>query len=228
MGSNFLGEVKAARTPSSIISTAEMIEREGTEVKNSLNFRDRKDRLSVVLVLPREDGFRDEWLEGEQRYVVEGHDSVTSEGGKAKDQLLAYPSGALTENGKFVKAANEFEDGVRREPLQAQVYEKLSAGAWYDKSIFNLMQAKKEMRGGRQVFRFYFALADAEFYGAHDSDKAERMLPAQMKAEIWERCRGRCVECGVQMGLRMVEVRGCEMELRCTAHGGRRGSGLLG
>ena len=230
MGSNFLGEVGAGegRMPSSIISASELITREGVELKNGMNFRDAGEQLSVFLVLPREGGFNDEWREEMQMYVYVGHDSTTVESGKVRDQLMMYESGKLTENGKFLKATNAFKDGVRKEPLQVQVYEKLTPGVWYDKGIFNLIDAKHENEGGRKVYKFYLTLADAEFYSADDPDKAERMLPAATKLEIWERCNGRCAECGVQTGLRMIAVSGRGMELRCALHGAKRGSGLLG
>jgi hypothetical protein len=244
MVSNFLGDVGEVRVPSSIISANELVTREGVELKNGMNFRDTgehirpagfstsslyaRSRLSVFLVLPREGGFTDEWREESQTYVYEGHDSTTVESGKARDQLAMYESGKLTENGKFLKAANAFADGVRKEPLQVQVYEKLTAGVWYDKGIFNLIAAKHEQVEGRKVYKFYLTLADAEFYSADDPDKAERMLPATTKVEIWERCRGRCAECGTQSGLHMIAVSGKGMELRCASHGGTRSTGLLG
>ncbi len=244
MASNFLGDVGVSHVPTSIISSSELIAREGVELTKGMNFyirpaglstsslgarsRDGGDKISVFLVLPREDGFHDEWQEDIQTYVYEGHDSTTVESGKARDQLMMYESGKLTENGKFFKATNLFKDGARTEPLQVQVYEKLDPGVWYDKGIFNIVDAKHESVGGRYVFKFYLHLADAEFYKANDPDKIERMLSATLKAEAWDRCEGRCVECRTQTGLRFVEVSRRGIELRCGEHGGKRGNGLLG
>ena len=134
MVSNFLGDVgagaAASLAPSSIISTGELIAREKVEIKNGMTFRDRGDQLSVFLVLPREGAFKDEWDDEKGVYVYEGHDSTTLESGKARDQLMMYESGKLSENGKFLKAAREYQDGVRKEPLSVQVYEKLDVGVW--------------------------------------------------------------------------------------------------
>ena len=232
MVSNFLGDVgvgaAASRAPSSIISTSELIAREKVEIKNGMTFRDRGDQISVFLVLPREGAFKDAWDEEKGVYVYEGHDSTTQGSGKARDQLMMYESGKLSENGKFLKAAREYEDGLRKEPLLVQVYEKLDAGVWYDKGIFNLVDGKHIEETGRKIFKFYLTLADAEFYTKDDPDAIERMLPAATKLEIWQRSRGRCVECAADEGLRMISVRGKGFELRCPLHGAKRGGGLLG
>jgi hypothetical protein len=227
MSSNFLGDVGETRVPSSIISSAELIAREKVELQKGMNFRDGGEQLSVFLVLAREGGFKDEWHEDTQRYIYEGHDSTTVEHGKELDQVAMYESGKLSENGKFFKAANAFKDGVRKEPLQVQVYEKLDPGVWYDKGIFDLVDAAQVREGRRTVFKFYLKLADAEFYSPDDPDTKERMLSAATKAEIWERCRGRCVECDTERGLRMVLVSGKGIELRCPLHGAQRSAGLL-
>ena len=227
--SNFLGEVGGGgHRATAIVSAAELAAREGVNLQKGMNFRDRGGQLSVFLVLSHEGRFMDEWDEDSETYVYQGHDSTTTEGGKLRDQIAMYPDGRITENGKFFRAGNDFKDGSRREPLQVQVYEKLDPGVWYDKGIFNIVDAKHEAISDRKVFKFYLQLADAEFYTPHDPDKMERMLSASEKGALWERCGGRCVECATQHGLRMIEVHGKGLELRCGKHGANRGSGLLG
>src|ERR1700744_1760211 len=135
--SNFLGD-PTPRSRSPIISSAEVISREGVELHKSMNFRDDEFMLSVFLVLPRERGYADVWDDENQQLIFEGHDSTTVESGRSPDQLAMYESGKLTDNGKFLKAANAFKDGIRKEPLQIQVYEKIDAGVWFDKGIFDL------------------------------------------------------------------------------------------
>lgn len=229
MISNFLGDVGGYSAPAScVISTNELMTREGVEMKMGMNFRDERDRLSVFLVLPKQNGFNDVWDKKKGTYTYVGHDSTTVESGKSVDQLMMYGGGKLTENGKFLKAANAFKDGVRKEPLQVQVYEKLEQGAWYDKGIFNLLDAKQVPEGSRKVFHFYLAPADAEFYADDDPDQIERMLPASVKAETWKACKGRCRECDTERGLHFVKVSGKGMQLRCEKHGGKLSAGLLG
>ncbi len=228
MVSNFLGDVGTPQQVSSIISTSELITREGIEPQKGMNFRDAGTQLSVFLVLPRATGFRDVWNEESGVYEYEGHDSTTVERGKSVDQLAMYESGSLTENGKFFKAAHAFKGGLRTEPLQVQIYEKLDPGVWYDKGIFNCIDAKHIREDGRKVFKFYFTLADAEFYSPGDPDVAERMISATVKSDAWTRGKGRCVLCEIQTGLHFVEVGGSGIELRCDTHSGRAKKGLLG
>lgn len=227
MISNFLGDV-GMPSGGSIISSQELISREGVELHKGMNFRDAGDQLSVFLVIPRETGFRDSWNAVTGVYEYEGHDSTTVESGKSVDQLGMYPSGKLTENGRFFKEARAYEDGTRKGALQIQVYEKLDAGVWYDKGIFNLVDARLVEEGGRKVFKMYLTLADAELYSVDDPDTLERMLPAAVKAEAWKHGRGRCAECDIQSGLHFVHVRGVSVQLRCARHGGMVGGGLLG
>ncbi len=228
MGSNFLGDVSVSRSRSSIISANELAAREGVNLTKGLNYRDGDDLLSVFLVLEREDGFKDEWHQESGIYTYDGHDSTTVESGRSVDQLLMYENGRLTENGRFYKTAHEFKDELRKDALQVQVYEKLDAGVWYDKGIFNLVDAKQIMVDGKKVCKFYLTLADAEFYAIDDPDTIERMLSANKKVEIWKHDNGRCVECRSETGLRFIPVvDGPATQLRCELHCGRRGRGLL-
>jgi hypothetical protein len=228
--SNFLGEVHVPKRPTSILSMSELVEREGLMLQKSMNFRDGGELLSVFLVLQKDDGeFKDAWDAKKQTYTFEGHDSTTKEtGGKSLDQLLMYGGDKLTENGRFYKAANAFKDGVRKEPLQVQVYEKLDPGVWFDKGIFDLVDAAGVTESGRKVFKFYLAPADRE---RNDRDEAlleERFLPATIKAAAWEKSKGRCAKCKIQSGLRFVK-NGKKLELLCAKDRGESsGWGLLG
>lgn len=223
MISNFLGNVDAPLRASPIISTNELLAREGVNLQKGMNFRDDSVALSVFLVLPpREGEYKDKWHEETQVYVYEGHDSTTVESGKSLDQLMMYESGRLTDNGKFYKAANAFKDGVRAESLQIQVYEKLDPGVWFDKGIFNLVDAKHVAEEGRKVFKFHLTPADSVLDPAdRDPHRGERMIPAAAKVEVWKRDNGRCAECGEESGLRFVADGGddaAHVRLLCVGH----------
>ena len=157
MTSNFLDDITVPQRATSILSAAELIEREGVKLEKSMNFRDKGELLSVFLVLPKEGGeYKDEWDAKTGTYVFEGHDSTTVDtGGKSLDQLLMYGGDKLTPNGKFFKEANAFKDGVRRDALQVQVYEKLDPGVWFDKGIFDLTDAAGVKEEGRKIFKFF-------------------------------------------------------------------------
>ena len=224
--SNFLGEVKGLRKPTSILSGTELIEREGVDLKKGMNFRKEVWTTSVFLVLPSHDGeYKDAWDEDTEMYIFEGHDSTTKEaGGKSKDQLLMYSDGKFSDNGKFYKAANEFKDRLRAEPMQIQVYEKLDAGAWFDKGIFNLVDARKVKEDGRILIKF-----DLQPVGEDQDDTlfAERMLSVVSKAEAWQQSKGRCAKCGAQTGLRFIVAKKKQTQLLCAACRGEKG-GMLG
>lgn len=223
--SNFLGD-PTPRSRSPIISAAEVIAREGIELHKSMNFRDDEFMLSVFLVLPREHGYADVWDEENQQFIFEGHDSTTVESGKSVDQLAMYESGKLTDNGKFLKAANAFKDGIRKEPMQIQVYEKIDSGVWFDKGIFDLIDARHVSQDGRKVYKFYLTPAETRgHYDEHDPDRIERLIPAGTKAEIWKRDKGRCADCHKEEDLHFAGT--TSVFLKCALHSGRGQRGLL-
>jgi hypothetical protein len=197
-----------------------------------MNFRSDRDMLSVFLVLPSHEGeYKDEWNPATGIYTYEGHDSTTVEaGGKSKDQLLMYGAGKLSDNGKFYKVAIEFADGIRKDPLQVQVYEKIDLGVWFDKGFFNLVDARAVTREGRTVYKFDLQPSD---HDRADRDRAldyERMLSVSDKIEAWQRDYGRCALCGSEIGLRFVrnmDQDNSQTRLLCAPHRGE-GGGLLG
>lgn len=227
MASNFLGGGSIPQR-TSIISSNELIAREGVELHKGMNFRDGAEGISVFLVLQHEDGYKDAWDEKTQTFIFEGHDSTTVEEGKSQDQLLMYSSGRVTDNGKFYKAAHAYVDGIRKEPLQVQVYEKLDAGIWFDKGIFNLVDAKGVEEGGRKVYKFHLVSSYPELRG---EDWEERILPTGVKEEVWKRDGGRCAQCGSELDIHFAG-RGTNTEdirLLCADHSGRStGGGMLG
>lgn len=228
MASNFLGDPERSTQSSPIISANEVLAREGVNLQRGMNFRDDGLTLSVFLSLPRDGVFHDAWDEEKQLYIYEGHDSITVEDGKAVDQLMMYGSGKVTDNGKFFKAANLFKDGVRKGPLQIQVYEKLDPGVWFDKGIFNLIDAQRVDEGGRKVFKFHLTPADAGLDpGEWDEHRAERLLPAAQKVAAWQAGGGRCAQCTAESGLHFDVESGEPLRLLCARHYSASVSGLI-
>lgn len=231
--SHFLGELMFERRATNILSASELIAREGVDLKKGMNFRKERGMFSVFLVLPSHDGeYKDAWDPETEVYTFEGHDSKTVDaGGKSPDQLLMYGSGKLTDNGIFYKAATEYAEGLRSDPLQIQVYEKLDTGAWFDKGFFNLIYVRRVREDGRVLFKFDLQSPDA---GRADRTSVlyhERMLSATAKAAIWKRDNGRCTICGAESGLRFVpdakDSSESSIHLRCATCRGE-GGGMLG
>jgi len=104
---------------------------------------------------------------------------------------------------------------MRAEPVQVQIYEKLDPGVYFDKGIFNLVDATYGRAEGdtRKVARFFLAPADAALASEERIAWAERMISATRKADVWREDQGRCAICGEQSSLHFSGA-----QLRCTAH----------
>lgn len=216
MVSNFLGDVGVDPARSLILSYGEVLAREGQNLQKGMHYRPRSDeRLSVFVVFAGKDApHKTVWHEDSEILSYEGHDATTAgKDQKNVDQQVMYADGKPTDNGKFFKEANAFKDGIQKEPLQIQVYEKLDQAVFYDKGIFNLVDAAWESDGVRKVCRFFLAPAD----GLASPDAEERMIPIDEKVAVWQRDGGRCVECGEQSGLHF-GLRGAGRVLQCAHH----------
>jgi hypothetical protein len=217
-----------------IVSHAEVLMREQQGLQKNMNYRD-DGRPSVFLISDKGDEHTDEWHEDEQLFIVEGHDASTK-GAKKKvaDQELVHESGHLSDNGKFYREANKFKDGVRKDAMQIQVYERLDAGVWYDKGIFDLIDAQRHMKDKRRTFKFVLAPA---YGGADEVYARERMVPARVKCAVWERDQGRCVICGSDTNLYFEAMQHARdggagddadnISLRCALHAAGEKKGFL-
>lgn len=135
--------------------------------------------------------------------MYEGHDATANgKNSKEVDQPMYRDSGRLSDNGKFYNEAVAYKEKKREQPLQVQVYEKLDRGVWFDKGVFNLVDAKVVEDEGRKVFKFYLHPTDEIRIVEHVGDyKHERLIPTTVKVEVWRRDHGKCVECGETTGL---------------------------
>lgn len=187
-----------------IISYFEMCQREGTSLQRGMNFRLR-GRHSVILMSVRSNApYRDRYEEDGSVIIYEGHDVPTtkhSHDPKRLDQPEFLPSGGLTENGKFHKAAQDYKAG-KKGPDIVRVYEKIKNGIWSDNGYFHLVDSQIENDGTRSVFKFKLVAirgvtSDEVAEDTENTDsKRTRVIPTQIKLEVWKRDRGKCVACG--------------------------------
>src|ERR1044071_1983996 len=88
---------------------------------------------SVILMSVRPNApYRDRLEDGGTTLIYEGHDQPRGLGvsdPKRLDQLEKLPTGGLTQNGKFHRAAQGAKSGARA-PERVRVYEKIKAGIW--------------------------------------------------------------------------------------------------
>lgn len=116
---------------------------------------------------------------------------------KNENQIGRLPSGKLTQNGKFAEAVQKIKSGST--PELVKVYEKIIPGIWSLKGFFDLVDYKIVHDGRRKVFRFFLKLSDNQ---SIDSKRIPielshtRLIPSQVKKEVWKRDGGKCVMCG--------------------------------
>ena len=184
-----------------IVSYREMCDREGIQtLQRGMNYRLRTS-YSVVLMSRRSNApYSDQILKDGETIEYEGHDASRRKGTldpKSVDQPGSLSSGKLTQNGFFVAAVESYLRN-ERDPEIVRVYEKLFDGVWSDKGLFELIDYKIVRSGRRRVFKFYLrATTDAQLSLPADAELVHRrLIPSEVKKEVWKRDKGRCVICG--------------------------------
>jgi hypothetical protein len=116
-----------------------------------------------------------------------------------EDQPDKLPNGKLTQNGLFVRAVDNFKKGVSP-PELVKVYEKILPGVWSLKGYFDLIDYNIVHDGRRKVFRYILRLSDRGDIVSSISETESlghtRLIPSEIKKEVWKRDGGRCVICG--------------------------------
>jgi hypothetical protein len=180
-----------------------MCQREGTSLQKGMNYR-LSGSHSVVLMSVRPNApYRDRIEDDGSTLIYEGHDaprSKISPDPKEVDQPESTPRGTITENGKFHEAAQQFKKGLRKAEL-VRVYEKIRQGIWSYNGLFRLVDSWREEDERRCVFKFKLVAVEEET-ASPDSGTAEssvpqrRIIPTQVKLDVWRRDKGKCVICG--------------------------------
>jgi hypothetical protein len=145
--------------------------------------------------------YRDRIADNGATLIYEGHDVPKSPGisdPKRIDQPEHTLKGALTQNGVFHGAAQDFKAG-KREPERVRVYEKIRDGIWSYNGVFYLTDSWREQDSHRTVFKFRLISVEGE-----DDDEQpvqlspipRRIIPTEVKLEVWKRDGGRCIRCG--------------------------------
>lgn len=161
----------------------------------------------MFALTPYADRFEDEGM----TIIYEGHDIQKNYAPKGKDlkkidQPMTLPSGALTENGKFYRAAKEYQKGKGVKIIK--VYEKIKDGIWSYNGYFNLTDAWVEASNGRNVFKFRLEMIEEIEGNATAKEKPtlqelehNRLIPTSVKVEVYKRDKGQCVYCGSKTNL---------------------------
>ena len=189
-----------------IVSYREMCDREGVQtLQRGMNYC-LNPGYSVVLMSRRANApYRDRVLEDGQTIEYEGHDAARSgkeTNPKDVDQPRFLPTGKPTQNGLFADAV----EAIRlrhKAPDLVRVYEKIFSGVWSDKGFFLLTDYKYVSDGERNVFKFYLKAMEGSPGGAESkyAPSSSRLIPSEVKKEVWKRDKGKCVLCGAQENL---------------------------
>ncbi|MBX7201127.1 MAG: HNH endonuclease [Rhodospirillaceae bacterium] len=184
-----------------VISYLEMCRREKASLQAGMNFG-LGGNHSVVLMSVRPNApYRDRLEDGGTTLVYEGHDQPKSEvvpDPKLVDQPLTTHTGRPTQNGKFFQAAKASAKG-ERPPERVRVYEKIRPGIWTYNGMFHLIDAWTERDERRTVCKFKLVAVEND----EDLDQPvriaferRRIIPANVKLEVWQRDQGKCAICG--------------------------------
>jgi hypothetical protein len=95
-----------------VISYNEMCRREGTSLQQGMNYALGNNHSVILMSLRRNAPYRDQIEEDGTVLLYEGHDrpkTADLPSPKQVDQPERFPSGLLTQNGKFYKATQDFK-----------------------------------------------------------------------------------------------------------------------
>jgi hypothetical protein len=184
-----------------ILSYREMCDAENVQtLQRGMNFR-MNPTYSVILMSQRSNApYQDRIHEDGITIEYEGHDVSKrsyDHNPKIEDQADKLPSGRLNQNGYFVKAVKDYHKNETG-PELVKVYEKVFPGVWSLKGFFDLLDYQIFNDGQRNSFRFILRLADRGESPAVASTNIQhtRLIPSDVKREVWKRDQGKCVICG--------------------------------
>lgn len=185
-----------------IFSYREMCDLENVQtLQRGMNFR-LNPTYSVILMSQRSNApYKDKIYPDGITIEYEGHDlskKTYSHNPKLENQPDKLPSGKPTQNGLFVQAVKSYKDDDQK-PEIVKVYEKIMDGVWSLKGLFDLTDYKIVHDGNRNVFRFILRLSNNQSIKSGSVSillNHTRLIPSEVKKEVWKRDKGRCVICG--------------------------------
>ncbi len=190
-----------------VISYREMCDIENVQtLQRGMNFRLNPNH-SVVLMSQRSNApYTDRIHDDGVTIEYEGHNvskKSYNHNPKFEDQVDHLPSGKLTQNGLFIKAAENYKNG-KSNPELVKIYEKVLPGVWSLKGIFDLINYNIVFDNGRNVYRFILRLSKNQKINTETNGldiEHTRVIPSKVKQEVWKRDNGQCVLCGSQENL---------------------------
>jgi len=188
-----------------IVSYLEMCADFGVNLQRGMNFRLRGSDSVILMSLRAGAPYADRVEDSGRIIIYEGHDIAKARGGpepKDVDQPEFRSSGRLTQNGLFLDAVRRYKLGMAEAEL-VRVYEKIRDGIWAYNGLFRLVDAWQETSGRRQVFKFRLEIIDHPLSTVPQvpTPDHDRVIPADIKLEVWKRDKGCCAKCGSKKNL---------------------------
>lgn len=155
---------------------------------------------NIFLMSIRENApYEDQISDDGSTIEYEGHNekrSVHCSNPDLVDQPRQNKGGTYTPNGEFEKAALAFKnDGLA--PCKIEVFNKIKKGLWSFCGVFNLVDVNYFQSGQRKVFRFKLVLCESDSDSHEIVDlKHDRVIPSDIQATVFNRDKGRCIQCG--------------------------------
>ncbi len=184
-----------------VVSYLEMCAPFGINLQRGMNFRIRNGESLILMSRRPGAPYEDRVEQGGKIIIYEGHDVPRTRGvrdPKLLDQPEFQPNGRPTQNGLFAEAARRFKlrGGIAD---RVRVFEKIRDGIWVYNGLFGLVDAWQETSGKRAVFKFKLQIIDElplDTEPHSTSLEHDRVIPTQVKLEVWKRDGGKCVKCG--------------------------------
>lgn len=195
--------------PGDIIKYVEMTMAEQCNLQRGMNFRIKPKYTIVLMSVRKGSPYSDRVEDDGETIIYEGHDVqknylADGEYPKEVDQPIYTPSGRLTQNGMFYEAAQRHKN-QGTSPELVKVYDKIKDGIWVFNGYFHLVDAWQETDRNRKVFKFKLVTIDYDDAEVHQNVQADitgeelvhaRFIPSSVKADVWKRDKGQCVQCG--------------------------------
>lgn len=175
-------------------------EERNVRLQRGMHFR-FDEKYSILLASTREGSpYDDEIINDGKTLLYEGHDVHKTKkvpNPKIIDQPMYLKNGEFTQNGLFFDAAQKYKAGVGPAEI-VRIYQKIKGGIWTFAGNFYLNDSSYETINSRKVFKFMLDLIEDKTSSKSQTNKKSpgRLIPASVKFEVYQRDKGRCVECG--------------------------------
>ncbi len=187
-----------------IISYTDVVQNEGFNIQHGMNFRPQGKPYSILLMSVRKGApYNDSFDAQTNTLLYEGHDVNRNESDSPKsvDQPMTSRTGALTRNGRFYKAAKDYQNKKTANPEKVRIYDKIGSNIWSDRGWFKLVSADYVFTEQEKRKVFQYRLEPTNSDGSMSPAEVEefefsRRIPTEIKREVYKRDEGKCVHCG--------------------------------